>query len=398
MMDKQKLKPGWRIVKFGDVVHLNTDRIADPVSSGIERFVGLEHITPEDLHIQSWGLVEDGITFTNHFKPGQVLFGKRRAYQRKVAVADFEGVCSSDIYVFEPKDPNILLPDLLPFICQTKGFFEHAVGTSAGSLSPRTNWSQLARYEFALPPLEEQRKLVELLSGFETMFSEYKNAIEKHEVLYKSLAQDLLSAKDSINKIAKFDEMNIQIIDGDRGKAYPARNQLHITGYCLFLNAKNVTQAGFEFSECEFISQERDSLLKKGNLIRGDIVLTTRGTLGNVAHYDASVPYKNMRLNSGMLIFRCDNSRVYARYLYWLFRSPFFQNQIDRFRSGSAQPQLPIKLLNRFSLPYPDLSEQKRISSIFDSWDCTRQTLSSQLQNTNELFRKFLSHSFDYLW
>ena len=161
-MDEQPLKPGWTQVKFGDVVRLNTDRCADPIGEGIERYVGLEHIEPEDLRIRRWGLVADGTTFTNRFQPGQVLFGKRRAYQRKVAVADFGGVCSGDIYVFEPKDER-LLPELLPFLCQTERFFEYAVGTSAGSLSPRTNWTQLANYEFALPPLDEQRRIVDLL-------------------------------------------------------------------------------------------------------------------------------------------------------------------------------------------------------------------------------------------
>ncbi len=141
------------LTRFADLVHLNTDRIADPVAAGIERYVGLEHIEPENLHIRSWGLVAEGTTFTNHFKPGQVLFGKRRAYQRKVAVADFEGVCSGDIYVFESKDPDKLLPELLPFICQSEGFYEYAVKTSAGSLSPRTNWKHLAEYEFPSRPL-----------------------------------------------------------------------------------------------------------------------------------------------------------------------------------------------------------------------------------------------------
>lgn len=141
-MSNHLLKPGWTIVKFGDVVKLNTDRCAGPLAEGIERYVGLEHIEPEDLRIRRWGLVAEGTTFTNRFKPGQVLFGKRRAYQRKVAVADFAGVCSGDIYVFEPKNDR-LLPELLPFLCQTDGFFEHAVGTSAGSLSPAPtgrNW------------------------------------------------------------------------------------------------------------------------------------------------------------------------------------------------------------------------------------------------------------------
>lgn len=163
----------WPSVPFGDVVRLNTDRVADPAAAGIERYVGIEHITPEDLRVRSWGLVAEGTTFTNHFRPGQVLFAKRRAYQRKVAVADFEGVCSGDIYVLESKDPDVLLPELLPFICQTEGFFNHAVDTSAGSLSPRTNWSQLAAYEFPLPPPGEQRRLAQLFDTVGSLNGSY---------------------------------------------------------------------------------------------------------------------------------------------------------------------------------------------------------------------------------
>jgi type I restriction enzyme S subunit len=182
-MTEQPLKPGWTTVKFGDVVRLNTDRVADPAAEGIERYVGLEHITPEDLRIRSWGLVAEGTTFTNYFQPGQVLFGKRRAYQRKVAVPDFSGVCSGDIYVFEPQDPAVLLPELLPFICQTERFYQHAVGTSAGSLSPRTNWTQLAQYEFPLPPLAEQRRLAEVLWAVTQLIEEFKTFYQKEKVV-----------------------------------------------------------------------------------------------------------------------------------------------------------------------------------------------------------------------
>jgi type I restriction enzyme S subunit len=139
--NNKALMPGWRRVKFGDVVRLSKARSQDPLTDGFDRYVGLEHLEPGDLRIRNWGNVSDGVTFTNVFQPGQVLFGKRRAYQRKVAVADFAGVCSGDIYVLETKDAQVLLPKLLPFICQTDAFFDHAVGTSAGSLSPRTNWS-----------------------------------------------------------------------------------------------------------------------------------------------------------------------------------------------------------------------------------------------------------------
>jgi type I restriction enzyme, S subunit len=134
----KSLNTGGAIVFFGDVVRNVDESIRNPQTCGLERYVGLEHIDPESLHIQRWGLIAEGTSFTRRFRKGQVLFGKRRAYQRKVAVANFDGLCSSDILVFEPKD-NRLLPELLPFICQSDGFFEHALNTSAGSLSPRTN-------------------------------------------------------------------------------------------------------------------------------------------------------------------------------------------------------------------------------------------------------------------
>ena len=169
----RSLKPGWTRVAFGDVVRLSRERASDPEAAGFIRYVGLEHIDPGDLTIRRWGSVSDGTTFTNVFRPGQVLFGKRRAYLRKVAVPDFSGVCSSDIYVLESKDNGHLLPDLLPFICQTDGFYEYSVGTSAGSLSPRTNWRSLASYELALPPLAEQRRIALLLRATNSTLYSY---------------------------------------------------------------------------------------------------------------------------------------------------------------------------------------------------------------------------------
>lgn len=158
----------WATVAFGDVVRLSRERSTNPEADGFERFVGLEHIEPGDLRIRRWGDIASGTTFTSVFRPGQVLFGKRRAYQRKVAVADFTGVCSGDIYVLEPRSKH-LLPALLPFICKTDAFFDHAVGTSAGSLSPRTNWASLATFEFVLPPIDEQRRIATALIAEDRM-------------------------------------------------------------------------------------------------------------------------------------------------------------------------------------------------------------------------------------
>ncbi len=182
------LKPGWKRVKFGEVVRLNKETCKDPETAGINRVIGLEHLEPGDLRVRSWADVADGSTFSNRVRPGQVLFGKRRAYQRKVAVADFDAICSGDIYVFETADQTQLLQELLPFICQTDSFFDYAIGTSAGSLSPRTNWKSLAEYEFALPPLEAQQRIAKVLQAQEAAAQASQEVALAAEVAFDSYA------------------------------------------------------------------------------------------------------------------------------------------------------------------------------------------------------------------
>ena len=161
------LKPGWRRVKFGDVVKQVKDRV-NPEESGLERYIAGEHMDTDDLKIRRWGEINNDYlepAFHMRFQPGQVLYGSRRTYLRKVAVPDFEGICANTTFVLEPKDPNVLLPELLPFIMQTEAFHEHSVRQSRGSVNPYVNFSDLAWYEFGLPGLEEQKELTEILSA-----------------------------------------------------------------------------------------------------------------------------------------------------------------------------------------------------------------------------------------
>ncbi len=202
-----KMKSGWRWVKFGDVVGCVNDTVADPQAAGIERIVGLDHLDPGSLHIKRWAAIEEGTTFTRRFRSGQVLFGKRRAYQRKLAVAEFDGICSGDILVFEPKDDS-LVPELLPFIMQAERFWQHALDTSAGSLSPRTKWQDLARYEFALPPKEEQRRIAEILWAADVLAESLKTVLQRVSNSAEALLhEELLRAGASERKIGELGEI-----------------------------------------------------------------------------------------------------------------------------------------------------------------------------------------------
>lgn len=202
----------WELVKFGDVAHEVKETSHDPIAEGIERVVGLEHLTPLDIHIRSWGNIEDETTFTRKFKRGQILFGKRRAYQRKAALADFDGVCSGDIVVMEANVDKIE-PSLLPFLIHSERFFSWAVSTSAGSLSPRTKFKDLAQFEFYLPPRPVQKKISELLWSVDRLQEKTLNAEKKSNILFEA-SLDLLRGG---NK--KWNEVPLgQILDLHYGK------------------------------------------------------------------------------------------------------------------------------------------------------------------------------------
>ena len=163
-------------------------------------------------------------------------------------------------------------------------------------------------------------------------------------------------------------QINIEVIDGDRGKNYPHQDELLESGDCVFLSANNVTSSGFKFDSIVYITKEKDNTLRNGKLNRNDIVITTRGTVGNVGLYDDSVPYTDIRINSGMLIVRCGEG-INCRYLYYLLRGSKFQQQILQIRTGTAQPQLPKSHFQRMKVELPPLDIQLKIATILETID-----------------------------
>ena len=164
-------------------------------------------------------------------------------------------------------------------------------------------------------------------------------------------------------------KLPIQIIDGDRGVNYPKQIDLLNSGYCLFLSAKNITTDGFKINECKWITEEKDQILKKGKLKRWDVVLTTRGTVGNTGYFNSSIPFDHVRINSGMVILRTDKSKFNSRFLYQILKSQVFSEKVNSIVSGSAQPQLPIRDLLHISLSNPPIIEQKAIAHILGTLD-----------------------------
>jgi type I restriction enzyme, S subunit len=155
----------------------------------------------------------------------------------------------------------------------------------------------------------------------------------------------------------------VKTIDGDRGKNYPTKNDFVPHGFCLFLSTKNVRQDRFVFEENIFITKEKDEVLRGGKLQLNDVIITTRGTLGNVAIYNDKVPFKHVRINSGMLLLRTIDEELDNHFLMKFITSPIFINQLKNKQTGTAQPQIPANILREIIIPIPSITEQKQIVS-----------------------------------
>ena len=185
-----------------------------------------------------------------------------------------------------------------------------------------------------------------------------------------------------------------EIIDGDRGKNYPQQEDFFDEGYCIFLNTGNVRKDGFDFSSIQCITEEKCNILRKGKLKRGDIVYTTRGTVGNAAYYGDNVPFEHIRINSGMVILRSNTQIVIEEYLYQILKSEFYRPYFKQYCTGSAQPQLPIKNFSKIELDIPNIDMQRRIANILSTYDSLIENNQKQIKLLEEAAQRLYKEWF----
>lgn len=198
----------------------------------------------------------------------------------------------------------------------------------------------------------------------------------------------------------KLGEAPLEIIDGDRGTNYPTQDEFFESEHTLFLSTKNVRKTGFDFQERQFITKEKDDKLRKGKLIKNDLVLTTRGTVGNLGFYSESVKFENIRINSGMVIIRPKPNELLPLYNFYIFR--YLQFDFETFSSGSAQPQLPIRDMKEIPILLPPLAEQKAIAGVLSALDDKIDLLHRQNKTleamAEALFRQWFVEEADETW
>ena len=379
----------WDKVTLGDIAQSLTIATKDPLSEGFGRYVGLEHIEPGNIHIKSWGNVADGTTFTRVFRKGQVLFGKRRAYQKKTAMAEFDGICSGDILVCEAIK-GAVVPELLPFIVQSDRFFEHAIKTSAGSLSPRTKFKDLAKFTFKLPAKPaDQKRIADLLWSIDV-------AVEKKKILLISMLDVLLGCTN-------------QALVGEKGlKAWPKKRlgdclsekpmygapasaKTYTPGSPRYVRITDIDDEG-RLNADDVVSADLDSY--EAYVLRKDDFLFARtgNTVGKTYLYkDAD----GFCIYAGYLIrFRLDGSIILPEFLHLFTHSSLYAEFKKNTIKVGAQPNINAEEYQSMIIPVPTVDEQEIIVNKIHKIKELVQNLRGSIQILQRINREIINQIF----
>lgn len=286
---------------------------------------------------------------------------------------------------------EILLPRYLFYFCKKYNFEKLNTTVTIPSLTK----ANLLNVEIDIPHMADQENIVKRFQKLESILARRNQQLRVLDDLIKARFVEMFGDPEINNYSLPTMPMTdvCDIIDGDRGNNYPTQEDFSDNGYCLFLNAKNVTANGFVFDNCMFIAKEKDEMLRKGRLNRGDVVLTTRGTIGNLAFYDDSVGYDNVRINSGMVILRMDHNKVLERFFIEQFKM-LLGTIKNRIASGSAQPQLPISIMNKIVMLMPPMELQKQFAAFVTQVEKSKVAIQKALDETQLLFDSLMQKYF----
>jgi type I restriction enzyme S subunit len=391
----KRSKAGWTTVAFGDVVRQVKDKI-DPDESGLERYVAGEHMDTDDLRIRRWGEIGDGYlgpAFHMRFKPGQVLYGSRRTYLRKVAVPDFEGITANTTYVLEPKDPSVLSPELLPFIMQTEAFNQHSVRESKGSVNPYVNFSDLAWYEFALPPIEEQERLATLLRHSECAEQSLRQLLAATETVFRSTIDALLrlpqvsspripvpSAGWAIAELQDLTDPSRPISYGILKPGLPDPNGVPM------LRVLDIDDYGCRTRTVPMtVSRSVADTSKTTYLRPNDVLISVMATIGRV--FVVPDDMRGWNVNRALAVLP-GGGRVSSDYIETFLQSAFVRRLFDISRIGSAQQRINLELLKALPVPVPPLEIRERAVTARRQLAAASASCAHRLRDLQDLKRR----------
>ncbi len=374
-------KSGWKKVKFGDVVFEPKESVKDPVAEGIEHVVGLEHIDSGDMHLRRSASIEESTTFTKKFSKGDLLFGRRRAYLKKAAKADFAGICSGDITVMRAND-EFLLPELLPFIVNNDKFFDYAITHSAGGLSPRVRFKDISNYEFDLPPKEKQQNILKLLNDSELLCQENNRLIEKLKLSLTVFEVEFFSCKSNESK--KLKDVLFKTLSG--GTPNSKISEFYKDGSIPWLTTKTIDNdfigVGEKLITEDAVTKSAAKVLPKGNIIAG-----TRVGVGKFAVNDVDISFSQDV--TGLLV---NQEKIDLTFLVYQLNSRPFQLKLKPLLRGTTIKGVTKDDLLNLNIVVPSNEKQQvnksKIQSIKSSIKHALKSLETTVNIKNSLINK----------
>ena len=344
-------------------------------------FIDIDKVSPTRRSVTNEEVkVYDGQS-SSKFCDGDTVFSRITPCleNRKIAKVAIEGDAafgSTEFYVFRAKKKKADAR-FTYYLTSSDAVVLPAINSMTGASGrQRADKRFIQRLKLNLPDLPTQERIADILSAYDDLIEANNHRIELLEQTAQELYREwFVRFRFPGYENAKFEDgipegwsyvrfgKAIDIIDGDRGVNYPKQEEFYPEGDCLFLNAGNVTTKGFDFSSCAYITKEKDSILRKGKVQHGDVLLTTRGTVGNVAFYNETMTFSEMRINSGMVILR-NLGVVSPEYIYTSLHHEYLQKLMTMYASGSAQPQLPIKDMKRMKIIKPDAKTMERFTEM----------------------------------
>jgi len=362
-------KKNWTKVKFGAVA-IQQKKSVDRENTNLTRYVKGEHMGSQDLHLREWGELTDeylGPAFIRYFEKGDILYGSRRTYLRKVVIAPFEGITSNTTLVIKANE-KLIDKRFLPFVMMSEGFTDHSIKNSKGSVNPYVNWKDLANYEFLLPPKAEQARLADLLWAMDEVIEKEKEVLEK----LNSTTQIIFD--NEINSIeGKYIPLS-KILIPKSGKSQVPHER------AKYIGLENIESGSFE---CNSYSDTSDVLAQCNIIEPGDLCYSKlRPYLDKafIANFEAIS-------TTELLIFDTQNvSKEYV--LFHLHSSPFL-HYVTGKGFGTKMPRVSHKIIGDYEIKVPldetvilnKLSSFQRNSKLVKAKISTSQSLQKSLIN-----------------
>ena len=347
-------KSGWSKVKLGDVVQHVKD-IVNIETCDLEYYLGGEHFNTDDLHINGKGVIEGstiGPAFIMRFKPGQVLLVSRNPHLRKMAVVDFEGICSNVTYVCETKS-ELLLQEFLPFVMRSGDFWRFAESNKRGSTNFYLNWTDFARYEFFLPPIEEQERISKLLWAAD-------HILQKHILVKENLKlvkESLLFKYFDNNKIKKFLPIGNVLEMCQYGLSLP----LVVEAKYPVFRMMNIENGKIVANDLKYINLDEENF-KKYCLKKDDILFNrTNSTelVGKVGIFKLEGDYV---FASYLIRLRAKQDIIIPDILNYILNMSIYQQRIRAFISfGVSQSNINAQNLKKVNVPILPIHVQKEL-------------------------------------